>query len=87
MQALFDIQNCKDCTAAEANPLSPLYRAGCLQCTARMLAHSPARWSAVQAGAITPAYRDALQAAFGQDWKQGAAWVKVWADRIQGAKE
>lgn len=76
---------CDDCKAAEVRPLHPVYQAQCLGCQARMIAHSPQRFDAIQAGAITPDYRDTLRRAFGDAWKEGAARVKAWADKIEAA--
>jgi hypothetical protein len=71
---------CKACTEALKSPHSGMYHADCQDCTARMLAHSPICFDAAKAGAITPAYRDALQNAFGSDWLEGHARVKRWVD-------
>lgn len=59
-----------------------MYRADCDGCTARALAQSPVYHDAAQADAITPAYRDALQRAFGAErWREGHALVREWAER------
>ena len=76
---------CDDCKAAEAWALHPKYWSQCLGCQARMIAHGKDRFDAIQAGAITPQYRDTLRAAFGDAWKEGAAMVKAWADKIEAA--
>lgn len=78
--------DCESCASADANPLSPLYAASCSECQARSLAHSPQRFDAIQAGVITPDYRSALQRTFGEAWKEGAAKVKAWAEKIDAAK-
>lgn len=75
--------SCDACTTALANPLSGLYRAGCLECEARALAQSPQFFDAVAAEAITPAYRSALEHTFGTHWKDGHTQVKAWAEKLQ----
>lgn len=72
--------SCPACTEAMRSPHSGMFQADCQDCTARALAHSPICFEAAQAGAITPAYRDALQFAFGEDWIAGHARVKRWVD-------
>lgn len=74
---------CEACQRAEAHPRTGMYQANCQECTARALANSPQYFDAMKAEAITPAYRDALQSAFGQDWKAGHERVKHWARRIK----
>lgn len=74
-------RSCTACTEAKVNAWSGAYRADCLECSARALSHSPTHFAAAQAGAITPAYRDALQAVFGDDWKAGHERAKAWASR------
>lgn len=78
------MSTCTACTEARANAWSGAYRADCLECSARALSHSPTHFAAAQAGAITPAYRDALQAVFGDDWKAGHERAKAWASRRKG---
>jgi hypothetical protein len=71
---------CEACTEALRKPHSGMYFANCLDCTARMLAHSPQYWEASRAEAITASYGTALKAAFGERWKEGHSMVKRWAD-------
>jgi len=71
--------NCEACESAKKNRWCGMYRADCKECSARALSHSPMYWSAAEADAITPAYRDALQAVFGDEWKSWHAKVKAWA--------
>ena len=76
--------SCDACTAALANPLSGLYRAGCQACAARALVQSPQFFDAVAAEAITPAYQAVLDAEFGTDQPAQAIrhhQVKTWAKR------
>lgn len=78
-------QRCTACEQAMRTPLSGAYAAGCTECAARHLAHSPMYWAASVADALTPSYRHALRAAFGVQWMDGHALVKRWAERIEAA--
>jgi hypothetical protein len=69
---------CKACEESRANRWCGHFRADCHDCKARALANSPACFEAAQAGAITPSYRDALQAEFGEKWLEGHEKVKEW---------
>lgn len=71
--------DCKACSAARADALAGAYRAGCDQCLARFLARSKVYFDAARADAMTPAYKSALRAAFGERWQEGHQWVKEWA--------
>jgi hypothetical protein len=73
---------CKACTAAEVNPMTGLYVAGCKPCTARELANSIEHAEARMLGKMTPRYMARLRAAFGDGWEAGHAEVKDWAKRI-----
>ena len=72
---------CEACETARRNPLSGLYHRDCLECSARALAGSPAYHAAAMADAITPDYRDALQAVYGEAWREWHQRVKAWAAR------
>lgn len=78
---------CEACHQAKTNPRTGMYQANCHECTARALANSPQYFDAMKAEAITPAYRSALQAAFGADWKQGHENVKQWAQKIKASHQ
>lgn len=71
--------SCEACAQARENRWCGMYRAACDGCTARALSQSPMYHEAAQAEAMTPAYRDALQRAFGDRWREGHAMVKEWA--------
>jgi hypothetical protein len=77
---------CPECSAAEITPASPVYRAGCLECSTRHLAHLPSHWTSRAARRIMPSYRSALEAVFGDSWEAGHMRVKAWADRIESAR-
>lgn len=74
--------SCQHCTAAEADPTHAGYRGNCQECAARSLANGPLFHASQQAGAITPAYRKALDRAFAGDAKTGHERVKAWAAKI-----
>ncbi len=75
------IAECHACQEAQRNRFSGAYHANCRECSARALSHSPQFHDAQRAGVLTPAYRDALQAVFGDDWQAGHERVKSWAQR------
>ena len=81
------MSDCEDCPVAEANALSVRYTIGCFECTARALANSPTFSVVVEANAITPAYKDALQSMFDEDLKVAHAAVSKWSRRIAAAKQ
>ena len=74
------MNDCPACTQARINSWCGMYRADCLDCSARALSQSPAYHDSAQADAITPRYRDALVATFGEGWKEGHEMVKQWAE-------
>ncbi|AKJ28796.1 hypothetical protein AAW51_2105 [Caldimonas brevitalea] len=80
--------SCRPCADAEANPLTGSigFEDKCDGCAARSLAHSPLYFVAARSGALTPAYRDALQSRFGRAWKSAHEQVKAWAQRIDHAR-
>lgn len=75
---------CPACTESRLNRWCGHYRADCLECSARMLSHSPEHFEAKTAGKLTPDYLKALQSVFGEDWKAWHERVKAWAERRQG---
>ena len=77
---------CPDCTSAEQNPRWPLYRAGCIECQTRHLAHLPSHWTSRAAMRMMPSYVEALKAVFGDDYMAGHLRVKRWADRIEAQR-
>ena len=74
---------CPSCAEAEVNPLSGMYRNGCTGCQERALAGSPQYSEALRSGKVGGAYRQALQALYGDDWQAAHDRVKAWADRMQ----
>lgn len=74
------VDNCTACTAARANRWCGQYRHGCAGCTARLIAGSPAYAEAAKANTLTPAYRSALQDAFGAEWLEAHKLVRKWAE-------
>ena len=78
---------CLSCQAAEANPVTGRYHAGCSECAARALAHGPLVFASVRAGVQSPEYAAALKRVFGEgNERQGHQRVRAWFQRIQQAK-
>lgn len=75
--------SCPNCVQAVAKPHWPGYTGTCRGCTLRAMANSPAFFTATQAAAITPAYRSALQAMFGEEWQEAHQEVKAEAERLK----
>ena len=73
---------CADCQAAESAPRSDAFTAGCMSCSARALAAIGAHLESRDAKQMTVHYLSVLKQIFGEGWKDGAALVKVWAERI-----
>jgi hypothetical protein len=69
---------------AAANPQSGYYHAGCMECSARMLAQGPEHWEAMAVSQFTPRYAAALKAVFGKQWQQGHERVRAWSKKIKG---
>ena len=75
---------CDACTTAAANPHTGHFTAGCFQCSARMLAHSPEYHETRAQGKPSERYKQALLRVFGDRWKEGAAEVKRWGEKLKG---
>lgn len=75
---------CQDCTQAQTDKHWPIYQADCRGCKVRSLAYGPAYFTAMQANAMTPGYRSALQSLFGEDWKKAHEEVKTEFERQRG---
>lgn len=73
---------CPSCTAAESDPHTGLYHAGCKPCQARAIAGSMEHARARSVGKLTPEYMAVLRENFGDDWEAGHALVKAWARRM-----
>lgn len=73
---------CPDCTAAQANADWGGYHASCQGCQVRALAGGMAFFASRVERRITPAYRAALHALFGDDADAGHVLVKKEYDRI-----
>lgn len=74
---------CPGCREAEKNPRTHVLYLACLGCEARALAGDDRFREAAAAGAVTQAYRSALQRVFGADWKAGHEAVRGWAERMK----
>ena len=78
---------CESCQAAEQNPNTGLFDAGCQDCSLRMLAGSLDYWVSAQDGTPTEGYKAALRSITGDDWKAGHKRVKEWNQRMKGASD
>lgn len=78
---------CPNCSAARTDPNWPGFLAGCRGCDVRALASGPVFFGAMRAGEVTPAYRAALKALLGEDWKAGHEEVKAEHKRLQSLKQ
>ena len=78
---------CPACTMADENADTGMFRAGCEECSARMLAHGPEHFQAMAVAAFTPAYSLALKRVFGADWIRGHERVRAWAKRIEAHRQ
>ena len=68
------------------NIQSGKYRAGCIQCSARSIANSPAFFDAQRIAAagkpMAKEYRELLQRAFNGAWEAGHEAAKRWHERM-----
>lgn len=82
------MSTCPSCLAAEADPRSPVYHAGCLECGARCLATGSHYAISQAARRMMPSYRAALEALVGRNIDDVEALhrrVKHWAERMLSA--
>lgn len=81
---------CKACTEANANPLAHSFHSSCLECSARMLAHSPAAFKALRAITATD-LQQAIARTFGQqgtaEYEHGRQRVWHWIQLIKQARQ
>ena len=77
---------CDACDNAQRQPLWGGFQAQCLDCMARMLAHSQPFGQSRKAGKMTPEYRRALEVVFGTEWEKWHQITKTWAELIDQAK-
>lgn len=74
---------CANCTQTQTKAHWPGFTAECRGCQLRALASSPTFFAATQAGAMTAAYRSALQALFAEAWREAHEEVKAEHARLQ----
>jgi len=74
--------DCEACAEAETNPRTGMFRAECIECSARALAQGPQHFLSQKAKRILPEYHAALQSVFGEKWREGHDAVKSWAERM-----
>jgi len=79
------LDSCETCAAAQLNPRTGLFNAGCIDCTTRHIAHLQIFFECQRAGRITEPYMNNLKHCFGDDWKAAHETVKGWAKRIKEA--
>jgi len=78
---------CRSCASAEQQPDLDEFSSGCMSCSGRALAVTGAHLESLALGAITAAYRGALEKIFGADrWRQGHELVKGWGEKLKGAR-
>lgn len=73
--------SCWGCMAAERDPNTGRYMAGCEECNARALSICPQFHESMKWRRMTPAYVDALKALAGEDWESLHQRTKKWAIR------
>jgi hypothetical protein len=78
---------CSACAMAQQDADTGMYRAGCPECSARMLAHGPELFDAMAVAGFTPAYATALKRVFGADWMRGHERVRDWSKRIEAQRQ
>jgi hypothetical protein len=86
MSQLFECDTCQDCEKAANNPNWPGIYSKCRGCHVRGFANGFEFWCSRRDGSLTPAYRAALQATFGDDWPQAHEAIKAEAGRIHGLR-
>jgi hypothetical protein len=77
---------CDYCAKAQQVPDYPLYQAQCKTCTVRAMAHGLPFWQSKREGTLMPAYVNAMQAAFGDEWRTWHEKVKTEHARIGEAR-
>lgn len=78
--------SCHDCTQAKTTKYWPIFQSECRGCKVRALASGPLHFTAMKAKTITPSYKAALRAVFGDDWRAGHDEVKAEHARIKGMR-
>jgi hypothetical protein len=77
---------CLACSRAQSDPTRDDYAARCDGCLARAMAALGGHVESVEAGAVTPRYRRALEKLFGERWRDMDAEVRSWGDLITAAR-
>ena len=82
---------CPNCERAKTDANWPLYQTTCHGCTIRQLAGGPVFFECAprkdgEKGRITPAYKTAMVAIFGDAWKDAHEEVKTEYARLQDLK-
>jgi hypothetical protein len=75
--------SCADCDRAGHS-----YASGCKECSARLLARSPAYFDSARDGSMTRTYRANLLYVFGAEgMTEGHERVKAWNERLRAAEK
>lgn len=75
---------CFFCIEFDRNPGFDQYKSGCISCSTRSIASSPAYQERAKDAPIEGKYRAALERAFHGDWKAGHELVERFAERLKG---
>jgi len=79
----FRIDRCDACEKFEHNHDSPFVSGDCRGCRIRMFAEGHEFWLSRRAGKPTKEYRKAMEATFGEGWREAHNRVLAVADRIR----
>lgn len=77
------LDHCETCARAEINPRTGLFNAGCLDCTARHIAHLQVFAECQRLRDFTEPYMSHMHKVFGAEWESWHKVVKSWAKRIK----
>ena len=77
--------DCNNCAEAADNALWGGYTADCQGCQVRMFASGPMFNGCENERRILPEYKTAMQAVFGESWRDRHEDVKAESQRIKGA--
>jgi len=80
---------CQSCKDAQANPASPVFASGCLECAARMIAQNPDVFGLTESRKndfLEEGYKNAVRQVFGEDWKNWHLRIKFWSTKLCDAQ-
>ena len=76
---------CPACVEAETKPLTGSFNNNCLNCSARMLAYSPAAFEALRGETAVP-LQEAIRKTWPNDYDTGRAMVWDWIKKLRKAR-